>query len=1076
MSCAKAALVGLLTVACSLSVIAAEKTDSDDKKWDVNKPPGKAYFADIDVSEGTWMNLDVSPDGKTIAFDLLGDIYVLPVSGGEAKNITNSIAWDMQPRFSPDGSRLAFTSDQGGGDNIWLMNPDGSEQVAVTNESFRLLNNPVWSPDGRFIAARKHFTGQRSLGAGEIWLYHKSGGTGVQLNKRPNEQKDLGEPAFTPDGRYVLYSRDTTPGPVFEYSKDSNQQIYEIFRIDRETGETESLVSGPGGAVRPTPSPDGKYLAFVRRIRNQSSLFLKDMTTGEELPIYENLDRDMQETWAIHGVYPNFAWTPDSKSIFFWAGGKIRRIGIDSREVAVVPFHIKDKREMREAVRFEVDVAPDQVDVRMLRWLTLSPRGNKAVFQALGYLYIMDLPDGKPRRLTRQDEHFELYPSFSRDGQWIVYSTWNDEQLGSIRKINVFGEKPQVLTREPGHYIAPRFSPHGRNVVYEKIEGGYLTNPKYSMQPGIYRVSANGGGSDFVTNNGSDAFFAKATDRIFMKRTRREGEVVISELVSTDFAGDKLRSHYEGEWIDEFSVSPDATWLAFSQRYHVYAAPFVEGGVSIGTGPKADNLPVRRFSEFSGESLAWSSDGATLSWSLGPTLYYQQVAQVFDWQKPENDAQDSDDSGQTAGNEQAPQPDSLTVKLAVDADKPEGITALTGARIITMKGDEVIEEGTLVIDGNRILAVGAGVEIPDDAKVIDVKGKTIIPGLVDVHWHGSMGQSEIIPQNSWVNYASLAFGVTTIHDPSNDTTEIFAAKELQQAGRIVGPRIFSTGTILYGATHSITAEVNSVEDAKQNLQRLKAVGAFSVKSYNQPRRDQRQQILEAARQLNMMVVPEGGSLFQHNMSMVVDGHTGIEHSIPVAAAYDDVMQLWGQSRTGYTPTLVVAYGGIWGEHYWYAESDVWKHPVLSRFVPRNYLEPRSVRRIMAPTEDYNHFNIAKVAKQLHDAGVSVQLGAHGQREGLGAHWELWMFGQGGMTPLEALQAATINGARYLGMDKDIGSLEAGKLADLVILNANPLKNLRNSEKIDQVMLNGRLFDTDTMNEVDSGDRDKFWFE
>ena len=296
-----------------------------------------------------------------------------------------------------------------------------------------------------------------------------------------------------------------------------------------------------------------------------------------------------------------------------------------------------------------------------------------------------------------------------------------------------------------------------------------------------------------------------------------------------------------------------------------------------------------------------------------------------------------------------------------------------------------------------------------------------------------MGEDEIIPQQSWVNYASLAFGVTTLHDPSNDTSEILTQAEMQRAGLVVGPRIFSTGTILYGANTPFTAKVDGLDDALAHLKRLKAGGAVSVKSYNQPRREQRQQILEAARQTRMLVMPEGGSLFQANMSMVVDGHTGVEHALPIANVYDDVKQLWAQTGVGYTPTLVVAYGGLDGEHYFYATTEVWKHPLLTRYVPRAILDARAIRRETAPEEEFNVARVARAATELQRAGVNVNIGAHGQREGLAAHWEMWMLAKGGMTPLEAIRSATLNGAKYLGLDKEIGSLDPGKLADLVVM-------------------------------------------
>ncbi|MFP3940150.1 MAG: amidohydrolase, partial [Thermoanaerobaculia bacterium] len=397
-----------------------EGEGGDEDGWDVDAPPGPSSTVAIDVTEGTWMSLDVSPDGSTIVFDLLGDLYTVPVEGGEATALTEGMAWDMQPAYSPDGTRIAFTSDRGGGDNLWVLDldePRGEDNPhPVTDEDFRLVNSPAWTPDGEFLAGRKHYTAQRSLGAGEVWLYHRSGGGGLQVVERPNDQKDLGEPAFSPDGRYLYYSQDTTPGPVFEYNKDPNPGIYSIKRLDRETGETETILGGPGGAVRPTPSPDGERLAFVKRVRARSVLYVKDLESGEEWPVYDALDRDMQQTWAIHGVYPHMAWTPDSREVVFWAGGGIHRVDVESGEVREIPFRVQAERTVLEPLRFPVEVAPETFTVRMIRWPAVSPDGERLAFQALGRIWVQDLPNGEPRRLTVQEDHFEYYPAWSRDG------------------------------------------------------------------------------------------------------------------------------------------------------------------------------------------------------------------------------------------------------------------------------------------------------------------------------------------------------------------------------------------------------------------------------------------------------------------------------------------------------------------------------------------------------------------------------------------------------------------------------------------------------------------------------------
>ena len=1038
--------------------------------WNVNTPGlTGATEAPIDVTEGTWMSLDVSPRGDELVFDLLGDLYTLPINGGEAKALTQGVAWDMQPRYSPDGQSIAFTSDRGGGDNLWVMKRDGTNAQAVTAEKFRLLNSPAWSPDSQYLVGRKHFTSRRSLGAGEMWLYHRSGGEGVQLTERPTEQKDVGEPVFSPDGKYLYFSQDVTPGKMFEYNKDANTQIYAIQRLNLETREIEPFVSGPGGSVRPTPSPDGKSLAFVRRVRGKSVLHVADVVSGAERALFDGLDRDMQETWAIHGVYPTMAWTPDNKSLVFWAQGKLHRIEVATKRVTPIPFRVKGSRTVYGALRFAQQVAPERFPVKMLRWVQVSPAGDRVVYQALGQLYVRELPNGTPRRLTKQTEHMELYPSFSRDGRSIVYTTWDDEKYGTLRVVPAAGGEGHVVSAQPGFYVEPAFSPDGRSIVYRAVGGGYLLPALWSREQGLFVIGREGGKPRKLVKDGEQPHFGARSDRVYYLAVEGGEKEDKRELRSIGLDKSDQRTHLTSAEVVSYHVSPDEKWVAFRENFNAHLMPLTQGGKTVVASKDGKALPVTKVSKDAGEYLHWSGDSKRLYWALGPELFTRELRESFRFIQ--------------GAPEKLPEPQDKGLNISFEAPTaaPTGVVALVGGRVISMRGDEVLDNGVVVVRGNRILAVGklGEVRVPEGARVVDVRGKTVMPGLVDVHWHGPMGSEGILPEQSWVHYASLAFGVTTLHDPSNATAEIFAASELGKAGRIVSPRIYSTGTILYGAAGvGYRAPIETLEDARSHLRRMKAVGAFSVKSYNQPRRDQRQKVLQAARELQMMVVPEGGSLFQHNMSMVVDGHTGVEHSLPVGRIYADVLQLWSQSKAGYTPTIGVAYGGLNGEVYWYGKTNVWENPRLLSFVPRRVVDAASRRREIAPEEEYNHIEVAKVTRQLNDAGVSVQLGAHGQREGLAAHWELWMFGQGGMKPLQALRAGTLSGAQYLGLDKDIGSLEAGKLADLIVLDKNPLEDLRNTDSVRYTMVNGRLYDAATMNEVGPQPREraKFFFE
>ncbi len=1060
---------------------AAEKEKED--TWDVSNPPGKWTAITIDTAETTWSDVDVSPDGTTILFDMLGDLYSVPIGGGEASALTSGIEWDFQPRFSPDGEHIAFISDRGGADNLWWMNADGSDPRAITKEKENLVHNPSWSHDGEYIAAKKDFTSTRSIPAGEIWLFHVGGGGGLQLTERPEKEKDQkthAEPAFSIDNRYVYYSQDITNGRVWQYNKDSTGEIFAIKRLDRQTGEIDTYVSGAGGAIRPVPSPDGKYLAFVKRTPGfTSAIYVKELASGLELPVYDALDRDLQETNGSEGNTPAFAWTPDAKSIVFWAGGKIRRVDVGTRRAEVIPVRVRAQKKIRQALRFPVEVAPDSLAVRMIRWAQMSPDGSQAVFQALGHLYVKDLETGVQRRLTTQDEHFEFYPSFSRDGRFVVYSTWDDESLGSIRVASVDGKSSRTVTDEPGHYLEPRFSPNGEQVVFRKSTGGYLTSGAGSMEPGLYLVSATGGEPQRISKSGFDAHFGAAADRVFFSDLEQEIRLV---LKSVEVSGHDVKTHLKVEnaeamqsaaAITEFSVSPDGRFVAFTEQFNVWVAPFTPTGKTVSIGPKTESIPVRQVSKRSGEFLHWSPDSRALHWAHGATLFTRELKDAFAFL-----------DGAPA---ELPEPveSGIDLGFSIAADRPAGRIALTGARVITMRGSEqtreIIDNGVVLVNGNRIEAVGPAheVSIPAGTFVLDASGKTVIPGLVDVHAHGTLAANEITPEQNWMQFSNLAFGVTTIHDPSNDTSEIFAAAELQRSGGIVGPRIFSTGTILYGAyAPGYRAAIDSYDDALFHVRRLKDVGAISVKSYQQPRRSQRQQLIAAGGELGIMVVPEGGAKFQHNMSEIVDGHTGIEHALPIMRGYEDLKQLWSQSGTGYTPTLGVAYGGLSGETYWYDHTDVWANERLMRYSPRFIIEPASMRRTKAPDSHYNHFHVAAFAKELRDRGVSVQLGAHGQREGLAAHWELWMLEQGGFTPWEALRAATIDSAHYVGLDSDIGSIEEGKLADLAVIDGDPLEDLRRSEYVTHTMINGRLYEAATMNQIapDPVTRAEFFFE
>lgn len=1034
--------------------------------WDVTEPALPYTEVNIETDEGTWMNLDVSPDGSQVVFDMLGDIYMMPISGGKAELISSGHAFEVQPRFSPTGKKISFTSDRGGADNIWMMNIDGSEATQITKEGFRLVNNAVWSLDGDYIFCKKHFSSRRSLGAGEIWMYHTSGGKGIQLTKRKNDQQDVGEPWLSPDGKHIYFSEDMYPGGSFQYNKDPNKQIYVIKKYSLEDGETESVTGGAGGSIRPVISHNGELMAFVRRIREKSVLFLHDLKSGREWPIYSQLSQDQQETWAVFGAFTGFNWTPDDNHIVIWAKGKIRKIDISSGEASIIPFKATATHKIVKALRFKNEAAPDQFIAKAIRHAVTSPNGELLVFNAAGYLWKKVLPDGKPIRLTTGKD-LEFEPTFSKDGKRLVYVTWNDTKMGAVMNLDLSSPSslPQKLTKEKGIYRTPCFSPTDSNLLVFKKDGastqlGY----EYTKNPGLYTLNITTQKFERITKEGDFPSFSQDGKRVYYQAGGYVYGGLTKTLCSVNLVGEDKKELVKSKYAHRLIPSPNNKWVAFTNFFKVFIAAMPETGQTLEIDNKATNLPIAQLTKDAGVNIHWSADSEKLNWTLGDEYFTREINQRFAFLPGAPDSIAAPDST------------GLKINLILNSDKPRGTIAFTNARIITMDNDRVIEKGTVLIEGNKIIDIGK-VSIPKDAKVIDASGNTIMPGFIDSHAHLGQFGTGLNPQKHWQYYANLAYGVTTTHDPSSSSELAFSQSEMVKAGHMVGPRIFTTGTILYGADGLYKANINNLEDAKSAVYRTKAYGAFTVKSYNQPRRNQRQQVIKAAHDLKVGVVPEGGSTLFHNLTMILDGHSSIEHNIPVAPLYKDIIQLWAASQTSYTPTLIVNYGAMQGEYYWYQNTNVWEDKKLLRFTPRAIIDARSRHRTMVPMKEYEngYIKVSKSAKKLSDAGVRVNLGAHGQLQGLGVHWELWMLAQGGMSNMEALKTATTNGAMLLGMEDELGSLKKGKLADLIILDKNPLEDIKNSNTVLWTMINGRLYDANTLNEKGNYDEPKGTF-
>ncbi len=624
MSLLRLAILATLSLAPA-AAFAADKKDGETSKWDVNAAHGPTKTVKFTTDEGTWIDLDVSPDGRRIVFALLGDLYLMPIEGGSARRLTTGPAWDVQPRFSPDGTEIAFTSDRGGGNNLWRMPAGGGSASAVSKEDFRLMNNPAWTPDGQYLIGRKHFTGERSLGAGELWMYHKSGGAGLQLTKQKNDQQDLGEPALSPDGRYVYYSEDVSAGPYFQYNKNPHEVIYAIKRLDRQSGETETIVATPGGAMRPQPSPDGKSLAFVKRVRDKSVLHLVDLDSGDVRALWDGLSHDMQEAWAIFGPYANFAWTPDSKNLVIWAQGKLWRVDAGNGTPAQIPFSATVEQTVAQPLRFEQKLDQGSFAPKMIRDVATSPDGKTLVFHAVGHLWTKALPDGTPQRLVAEDGQFEYQPAFSPDGRKLLYTTWSDTAQGAIVERDLASGQTRTLTNKPGFYYGPTYSRDGSQIAYAKTAGGSISGNLNAGEAGIYLMPANGVMAKRIAKSGSNPQFAADGQRVYFLT----GGGLKKKLQSVGIHGEEPRDVFDLKYVDAVSLSPDGQWVAFTELFNAYVAPLPQTGATIELSKDTKAIPVTQVSKDVGSYLHWSADSNALHWMVGRDYHSRDLKDAF---------------------------------------------------------------------------------------------------------------------------------------------------------------------------------------------------------------------------------------------------------------------------------------------------------------------------------------------------------------------------------------------------------------------------------------------------------------
>ncbi len=1059
------------------------------------------------TEEGSWMSVDVSPDGRTLVFDLLGDLYTLPVEGGTAMPLLSGPAFESQPRFSPDGTEIVFVSDRSGGQNLWVLAVDGSDTTQITRGNDNLYTSPEWSPDGDYLVASRTFSPLG--GAAKPWLFHRDGGSGIALIDEPEQLKAIG-PAFDPTGRYIYLAQGTR-----DWTYDAAFPKYQLIRYDRETGRQATVTGRYGSGFRPALSPDGGTLVYGSRHEDATGLRARDLATGDERWLAYPVQRDDMESRATLDLLPGYAFTPDGAALVASYGGRLWRVPMDGSEPAAIPFTADVVVHAGPRLDFDYPVEDTPAfRVRQIRDVALSPDGSEVAFTALGDLYVMDADGGEPRRVGTTVEGALSHPAWSPDGETIAAVSWLEPGGGHLWAVSADDGGARRLSQAPHYLQSPAWSPDGdRIVVLRAAVRSRLPGAGGGGRTDIVWYGAGAAGAPTVVaealGRSQPHFRTDQPDRIHLHAGARG-------LVSVRWDGTDEKEHLKvtgfsanrgGPPANASSVRMSPTGGRALARVgndlYLVTVPQVGGEaptVSI-RNPSAAPVPVTRITDFGAEFPSWSSDGEMVVWALGNAYfrYDLEAAEAFADSVEAAEAAEEEGAADPAGDPAAAEPpdpaddpraaegdperdDSddaryqpTEVRVALDAprDLPTGRLLLSGARLITMRGDEVIETGDVLIDGNRIAAVGpsGSLEVPEGTEVRDVSGMTITPGFVDTHAH-LRPPAGVHTTQPWGYLTNLAFGVTTTRDPQTGVSDVLTYADRVRSGDILGPRIFSTGPGIFGNYQALEG-IRDLDHARDILRRYSDYyDTKTFKMYLAGNRQQRQWLIMAARELELMPTTEAGLDFQLDLTHAMDGYPGIEHNLPVYPLYRDVVRLFSETRVVNTPTLIVSFGGPMGEIYWFTRGGVHDNERLARFTPHETLDARTRRRAgaagavaWAMDEEFVFEDHARFLADVVSDGGFAGVGSHGQLQGLGFHWELWMVASGGMSNHDALRSATIFGANGIGLENELGSLEPGKLADLVILSRNPLDDLRNSVSVEQVMINGRLFEAATLDEV-----------
>lgn len=1025
----------------------------------------------FETTEGSFMSIDVSPDGNTLVFDLLGDIYRMPIDGGDAIALTTGRAWDQAPRFSPDGMHVYFVSDREGSKNLWrLALGSRSFPQQLTRFDVDILGSPNWSQNRRHLIAGLASTDGLSAEAFLHFIDPADGST-MAINAPKGPLIDATTLKRIRNKVATYSGVETSDGKVFfsqaEGLDGSPRSVVRLYEFDRGT-QMRTVVTAADTShndYKPQLSHDGNLLAFFRQyIDRRTELRILDRTTGGDELLTELEDADDAKFSGSDDSRPNFSFTPDDRSIVFWHDGKIRRVSVLDGSMEIIPFRVAVEREVTVRVRPTVQSIIDIAEATTVRWPSLSRDGRTMVFAAFGYIWVKDSHTGTIRRLTHSNE-FEYMPALSPNGQSVAYirftKSGDEYDTGQVVIAGVNGEEPRTILAEPNStFILPKWSSDGSKIALIRQAGGTgarettfgWTIPDTGAFREVASVPPFHGLASYSLHALHAGFDALGKRLLFSypQPSTDDESIAGAEMVlaGADLDGTARKALAVGTPdVRGIIAAPDMKRLALTRRdKSVWVIPFDAGEKPAAVSSLGFN--ARRISENGGYFVDWTNS-SLLTFSFGNRVFRHHL--------PDGQLQ--------------------TLRIRVPFVNPRAgqAVAFEGARIITMSGDvgtgDVIDRGTVLVEGTRIAAIAAAdsLKIPPEAQVVDVSGKTILPGLLDTHYHwigrGSWS-AFVLPARHFGDESAAMAGITSAWDAGGPVDDGAPAKaDLQAAGRIAGPRWFHAAEGGVGAPYE---SLTGYAAAATAVERHRDLGVVVLKEYLAPTRQQRQWLVAAASEQGLGIVSHLQG-FDGVMTRIVDGYTGGDHAMSPMPFSRDVFELMRQTGYIWTPNALIV-GGVVGEPQ---DRILLFCEAVAQWASQDEIREPRMRRVCgqdggSPVASFDTHRVGLVARQVASAasnGVHIGVSAHNM-PGYNLHREMWLLQTGGMPIEEVLRAATMTNAEKLGLQEEIGSLKVGKIADFLVLDENPLDDILNTLSLRYTVQGGVVYDSATAHRID----------